>query len=191
MERLIHYLNRVVELSEEEQAYLKETLRIDQFKKGEMLLKEGDISTSFFFNLEGFVRLFYTTDPDEKTAYFYPPNSFISAYESFTKQTPVKFNFQAIQPTTVVTITTKATTALLAASPKFGFLAQVIMEDELAAHQNIIASLLTLTPEERYFQLMEERPDILNQVPQHYIASYIGVQPESLSRIKRRHLKKS
>ncbi|MEL6652342.1 MAG: Crp/Fnr family transcriptional regulator, partial [Bacteroidota bacterium] len=80
----------------------------------------------------------------------------------------------------------------LKSSPKFEFLARLAMETELIAQQRIIANLLRLKPEERFYELMERQPEIFQRVPQRYIASYIGVKPESLSRIKKRHqLRKS
>ena len=79
---------------------------------------------------------------------------------------------------------------LLRYSPKFELLARVAMEDELITYQKIIASFLTQNPEERYFNLLENNSSYFQRIPQHYIASFIGVQPESLSRIKKRYLER-
>ena len=187
----ISHLNQLVSLSTEEENFLKQTLKVKYCKKNEMILSEGQISSVFYFNLSGFVRLFYLKNGEEKTAYFYPQNSFVSAYESFVHQIPSKLNLQATEETVLIEISVEASQKLLNYSPKFELLARIAMEDELIANQKIIASLLTLTPEERYYNLMEESPEIFQKVPQHQIASYIGVQPESLSRIKKRFLEKS
>jgi CRP-like cAMP-binding protein len=189
--QFITYLHQFVELNGEDEKLLHRVLSVRHFKKGEHLLAEGEVSTSFYFNLAGFVRLYYVKDTVEKTAYFYPENTFISAYESFVQQTPSKLNLQVTEDTSLIELTVKTSAELLSHSPKFETLARIAMEDELIAHQKIIASLLTLTPEERYFQLMKENPEVFQRVPQHYIASYVGVQPESLSRIKKRHFKKN
>ena len=190
MNSFITHLNQFLSLSPEEEEKIKETLNIRQYSRGSLLLSEGDIAKSFYFNLSGFVRLFYTREGEERTAYFYPENTFISPYESFVRQQASAFSLQATEDTQVVEISVEASVKLLTFSPKFEALARIAMEDELIAHQKMIASLLTLSPEERYSQLLNEEPTIFQRVPQHYLASYIGVKPESLSRIKRRVLKK-
>lgn len=189
--QFVTYLNQFIQLSPEDETFLTQSLRIKKCKRNEVILAEGQISKAFYFNLSGFVRLFYIKDSGEKTAYFYPKNTFISAYESFVYRKPSKLNLQTTEATTLVEISFEASQKLLAYSPKFEALARIAMEDELIIHQQIIESLLTLSPEERYFNLMNDSPEVFQKVPQHQIASYIGVQPESLSRIKKRAFQKS
>ena len=184
----LNYLNQRLPLNETEQDMLRQTLEVKKYPKGALLLAEGQISKAFFFNLSGMVRLFYLKDGVEKTTYFYPEATFISAYESFIRQSPAKFSFQAVEETEVVVISQEAAASLLAFSPKMEALARIAMEEELMANQKIIESLLTLSPEQRYDQLLRENPGIFQRVPQIHIASYLGVQPESLSRIKKRWL---
>lgn len=190
MEEFIKFLNGKIQLNDEDESFLKSQLRLKTFEKGTSILKEGQISQAFYFNVEGFVRLFYKRGHEERTAYFYPEGVFISAYESFVKQTPSKVNLEAAETSTLIEINAEASIALLQYDPKFESIARTIMEEELIAHQRIIESLLTLSAEERYSQLMEERPWIFGRIPQQHIASYIGVQPESLSRIKKRYLER-
>lgn len=187
----IKYLNNYVRLSEEDKKFLEENLSLKFFSKKSMILTEGQISKSFYFNLSGFVRLFYRKEAEEITAYFYGENLFISAYDSFTKKTPSKLNFQALEDTFLVNISQEASVRLLNYSSKFETLARIAMEEELIVHQKIIESLLTQSPEERYEDLLETNPSIFQRVSQQYLASYIGVKPESLSRIKKRHFKKN
>lgn len=191
IKQFISHLNQFITLTAEEESFLGQVIEIKKYTKGEIILREGQVSTSFYFNLSGFVRLFYLKESGEKTAYFYPKGFFISAYESFVKQVPSKLNLQATEKTILVNISIDASQKLLAFSPKFEMLARIAMEDELINHQKIIRSLLTLSPEERYYNLMSENPEVFQKIPQHQIASYIGVQPESLSRIKKRFLEKS
>lgn len=186
METFLQHLNQHLSLTAEDESFLREHLRTRDFPRGEMLLSEGEVSKTFFFNAEGIVRLFYLREGEERTAYFYPEGTFISAYESFVRQEPSKLNLQAMERTILVEISFEAAAALLQYSNKFDVLARIAMEDELISHQRIIAALLTLSPEERYAHLLEENPAIFQRVPQRHIASYLGVKPESLSRIKKR-----
>lgn len=183
----ITYLDRQISLTEEEKEFLKTLLPVKHYKKGTILLLEGQISQTFYFNITGFVRLFYVKNDEDNRAYFYPENTFVSAYESFVKQIPATLNLQAMEDTTLVEISRESAGKLLAFNSKFEILTRIALENELINHQNMIASLLSLSPEERYYQLLEEYPEIFQRIPQHYIASYIGVKPESLSRIKKRH----
>lgn len=190
IENFITHLHAKIPLSEDEKNLIRQTLPIKQYDKGDFILQEGHISKAFYFNLSGFVRLFYVKNAAEKTAYFYPEGTFISAYESFVHRRPAAFNLQATETSQLVKISLAASEKLLHFSSKFDALARMIMEEELIAKQSIIAHLLTLSPEERYLQLLQEQASIFQKVPQHYIASYLGVQPESLSRIKKRALER-
>jgi CRP-like cAMP-binding protein len=190
IQTFLDYLDGKIDLTPEESAFVAEQVSIATYKRGAFLLKEFEISKAFFFNLSGFVRLFYNQKGEERTAHFYPEGTFISAYQSFIKHTPSTFYLQATEETTVVVINRAAAAALLVFSPKFEILARIAMEEEMISYQEIIASLLTLNPEERYFHLLEKNPTIFQRVPQRQIASYIGVKPESLSRIKKRNFEK-
>ena len=181
-------MSQLVALDASDKELLQQCLSVKQYKQKERLLREGQISPSFFYVLSGFIRLYYLREGSEITAYFYPPDTFVSAYESYVKQIPSRFNLQACAESIVVEIRSEAAVRLLNHSAKFEAIARMAMEDELIAHQRIIEGLLTLSPEERYYQLMQDNPGIFQQVPQHQIASYIGVKPESLSRIKKRAL---
>ena len=187
IDQFITQLNQWVVLDASDEYYIRQNLKIRHFKKKELILREGQISKAFYFNLKGVVRLFYLKGVEERTCYFYPVGTFISAYESFTRAVPSKMNLQAMTDCALVEITVETAAKLLAFSPKFEALARIGMEQELIVQQEIIASLLMRTPEERYAYMLEEHADLFQDIPQHYIASYIGVQPESLSRIKKRH----
>ena len=192
LKEFIQYLNRKVMLDSADRVYLSRNLLVKTFQKYQVICPEGEISRAFYFNLDGFVRLFYNVDGKEKTAYFYPPGHFISDYESFVHQVPSRFNLQATEPTTLVEISQTAAAQLLAFSPKFEVLARIAMEEELMTNQKIIAALITQSATQRYHQLLADHAEIFQRVPQRFIASYLGIEPESLSRIKKRaHTRKS
>lgn len=189
-----HFISRMTSflpLSEDEISLLRTIVPIRTYAKGEFLIKAGDISKSFFYNASGLVRLYYLLEGEQKTAYFYGEGSFISAYSSFIKQEPCTFFLQACEETSVAVISVASSETLLAHSPKFEKLARIAMEEEMVSLQEIIASLLTLSPEKRYLDLLKRNPEIFQKVPQSQLASYIGVKPESLSRIKKRSMERS
>lgn len=191
IEKFIHHLKQFIELNDADIEFVKEIVSVKRLQKGDYLLQEGAFSQAFYFNISGFVRLFYLIAGEEKTAYFYSEGIFISAYASFVKQLPSRFYLQATETTHVAVISMEASVQLLNYSSKFEKLARIAMEEELIKHQEMVESLITLSPEERYHNLLQKNPTIFNRVPQIQIASYIGVKPESLSRIKKRSQLKS
>ena len=191
IEGFVGYLNSRVPLEESEIDFIHSHVSVATFEKGEYLLREGQVSDRFFYNLSGFVRLFYNVDGEEVTAFFYPEGEFISAYESYLHMKPAVQNFQAVEKTTVAVITREAANEFMTCHPRMVQLAMTALEEELVTYQRVIASLLTQDPEARYLKMLDEHGDYFNRIPQQHIASYIGVKPESLSRIKKRVAEKS
>ena len=186
IDALISHFEKHITLNSEEIDYLRKQVPIINYDKQAYLLREGNTSMHFFFVIKGCVRMFYEVEGIEKTAFFYTENDFISAYESFTKQLPSKSSFQAIEQTQVAGISVNLAADLLRFSPKFAALARIFMEEELIIYQQIISSFITLNAEQRYQHLLTSRPDIVQRVPLHYLATYLGVSPETLSRIRKR-----
>lgn len=187
---LIKYFEKHISLDTEEKGFLVEHIKIKKAKKNDLLLVEGQVSKAFYFILKGSVRLFYQKDASERTAFFYTEHMFVSSYESFTKQTPSKHNLQVIEDSVLAVIGYETALKLLEQFPKFEFLARVIMEEELIVYQDIISSFITLNAEERYLKLLSSNSDFLQRVPQHQIATYLGVTAETLSRIRKRLISK-
>ncbi len=186
MQTFIDHLSKYRPLTEQEIQLIYDNLSTAQFRKGDFLLREGEISSSFYFNLQGCIRLFYNVDGEEKTAFFYTEGSFISSYESFVQQKPARHALQAIEDSEVVVLSWEASNRLLSAAPTFDFLARMIMEEELALYQNLLASYVTQKPEQRYLSFVKENADLIQRIPQYYIATYLGVNAETLSRIRKR-----
>ena len=187
---LIKYFENHTHLDEKEKDFIRKFIEVREVDKNCSLLSEGEISEEFYFVLEGGIRLFYTNDTIEKTAFFYFENTFVSSYESFTKRKPSKHNLQTTENSIVAVISFEIAYRLIELFPKFEFLARVIMEEELIVYQEIISSFVTLTAEERYVRLLRSNDQILNRIPQHQLATYLGVTAETLSRIRRRIVSK-
>lgn len=184
--KLIDHLERSVALCEEEKEVIRREVIVQDIEKNQVLLAEGEVSRAFYFVIKGCIRLYYNVGIEEKTAFFYLEDMFVSSYESFTRQIPARHNFQAIEDSVLAVISIEVAAKLLEASPKFEFLARIMMEEELIVYQEIISSFVTLQPEQRYLRLLESFPELFQRIPLHQIATYIGVTPETLSRIRKR-----
>ncbi|MEL7123750.1 MAG: Crp/Fnr family transcriptional regulator, partial [Bacteroidota bacterium] len=159
---------------------------IRSVEKNTTLLSEGDVSTSFFFLIEGYVRMYYLVDGVEKTTFFYEQDQFISSYESFIRQSPARHYIQTLSKVKIATFHLSKVNEILQKFPHFDFLARLIMEEEMGVLQDMIASFVTMNAEQRYQKLVNTKPHLLQQVPQYHIATYLGVSPETLSRIRSR-----
>jgi len=190
MDTLLESFQTYISLNKDEVSLLEKKLTKKTYKKKEIIFKEGKISNEIYFVSKGCVRLFYTTDGTEKTAFFYTEGQFICAGESFTYNIPAIENYQAIEPTELIVLTKSEIEILTLQIPKMEIIARIAVENELITSQKIIASFITKSPEERYLDLLKTKKELFQRAPQQYIASFLGVSPETLSRIKKRILKK-
>ncbi|MDM1292680.1 Crp/Fnr family transcriptional regulator [Sphingobacterium sp. N143] len=186
MKQLIDYIKRDVVLSDADVALLQQQVEIRDYEAHSMIFESGKVSHDIYFVLEGFVRMFYWTNGTDKTAFFYPEGAFICAGKSYTQQVPALENFQAIETTKLVVLNRTRVEYLISKIPQLEIIARLAAENELMMMQDLVSSFVTKSAEERYMELLKNNKMLLQRVPQRYIASFLGVSPETLSRIKRR-----
>ncbi|MEL6655920.1 MAG: Crp/Fnr family transcriptional regulator [Bacteroidota bacterium] len=182
----IEHLRQFVDISAADGEQVASLLRVRQYAKGDILLEEGRRSQSFFFLLRGCVRMYYLVDGVEKNTFFYTENQFVSSYESFVRATPAKHYIACLEDCELVVITQENAFQLLSFSPKFEQLSRMIMEEELIIYQQMLSTFITQNAEQRYQQFMDAMPELAQRIPQYHLASYLGVSPETLSRIRAR-----
>ena len=188
--QLIEYIQKFIQLDSDEIDTISSQIRIKNFLAGDILLQEGMISTMSYFNLKGCVRLYYIIDGEEKTTFFYTENQFITSLRSFTAKTPATHYLECIENCTLALIPYETEKKLLSQFPKLETFARINLEQELANYQEMLSSYILSNPEQRYLQLLKNNPQLLQRVSLYQLASYIGVKPESLSRIRNRIAKK-
>lgn len=180
------YLRSSGMLNEDEFEVMRQMMTIKTFKKGTFLLKEGQVLSYVYHNLKGCVREYYLKDGEEKTISFYTEGDAVSSTRSYVLQVPSKHYLECIEDTTLTVVSHKNDAEFKKRFPRLAVICYTKTEEELGVYQDITAEYMVSTPEERYLKLVETRPDLLNRVPQYQLASYIGVTPESLSRIRNR-----
>lgn len=188
--KLINYFNSIMPLSEAEIKGITDTITIREFKKGTVLLREGEVSMEAYFVLDGCVRQYYLVDGEEKTNNFFTEGQWVVSITSISQQIPATHYMACCMDSVLVVGNREKEEGLYRQFPKLESVSRKVMEKIFAEQQEIMASYVTDTPEQRYLKLLKNRPDLFQHIPQYQLASYIGVKPESLSRIRKRILQK-
>jgi CRP-like cAMP-binding protein len=151
-----------------------------------ILLNEGEVSKKGYFIKEGCLRLWFNNKGKDITFQFFFENEAVSSSESFRSGEPSLFSIEAIEPSTVYVITKKSYEEIFLNDPQYASFVQEIIYKRLSHYTRLFMSYIKNTPEERYRELLKNSPHIIKRVPQHYIASYLGITSVSLSRIRNR-----
>jgi len=173
-------------LTDQEVKTIIDNANIKSFKKGTFLLKEGQVSDKCYFVLKGCVREFYAVDGEEKSTAFFTEMQPVTSFTSYTNQTPSKHYLICAEDCVLTVGTQDLEKEMCERIPRLESVIRQEVERSTGKAQDDFANFITSSPEKRYLNLLENRPDLLNRIPQHQIASYIGVKPESLSRIRKR-----
>lgn len=187
---IVDYFSTYAPLSEEEINGIKESIEIQLFKKGDILLEEDQISQECYFIYKGCIRQYYIVDAEEKTTNFYTEHQSIFFQESTSNQTSCGFYLSCVEDCILLLGNEKKESDLYSRFPQFANLAKTMIEESFGQQQTLLSSFITDSPEQRYLNLLKNRPDLIQRVPQYQIASYIGIKPESLSRIRKRLVSK-
>jgi CRP-like cAMP-binding protein len=184
-------ISRYLTLSSEEAEAITENLPVKEFKKGTILLREGQVSKTCYFNIQGLVRKYFIVNGEEWTVEFYTEEQSIASLQSYLNKTPANHYFECLEDCRLAVLQYEREQELFKRVPGFESLCRVSMEEDFGKQQETLASYITTSPESRYLDLLKSRPDLIKRVPQYHLSSYLGVKPESLSRIRKRIASKS
>lgn len=176
-------------LAEEIEAIVAHTELID-FKKSSTILREGQISTHCYFIVEGCIRQYQIVNGEEKTNAFFTENQAVISYSSYMEATPSDFYLSCLEDCQLIVGSREQEQILYQKYPRLQNLLNILMPQDFSKTQKHLASMLSHNPEERYLSLLKNEAALLQRVPLQYIASYIGITPESLSRIRKRIISK-
>ncbi len=188
---LRHAIEKFIPLTEEEWQLLLPQLQIVNLKKHALLAEEGKVANEVGFVLEGMMRHYYTKDGEEKTTYFYFENHFVTSYISCMTGQPSQLSIEALSDCSLIVFPYSHLKKLFEKSMTWQKFGRLIAEYIAVGLEERMVGLLMLSPEERYLQLIQgNKKKIIERVPQHYIANYLGITPVSMSRIRNRVIKK-
>lgn len=186
---VVTLISRFLKLTDAEASAFAECIPIKSFKKGDVLLREGQISKDSYFVIKGCVRKYYIIEGEERTTEFYVEDESIASLQSYKNKTPANHYFECVEDCRLAVLNYDKEQELFIRVPKYEALCRISMESDFGEQQEALAKFITSSPEERYKNLIETRPDLLQRVPQYHLASYLGIKPESLSRIRKRLIK--
>ncbi|MDB5141604.1 MAG: hypothetical protein JWQ66_317 [Mucilaginibacter sp.] len=151
-----------------------------------LLVREGSIADEMIFVIKGCIRAWYNAEGQDITLQFFFEGDSVTSLESFLKNIRSTINIETLEECEVGILKKSDFSDLIKTDPKIKELFYETAIDKLFIHANRLLSLLKDKPSHRYQQLLTEKPEIFQRVPQHYIASYLGITPVSLSRIRNR-----
>jgi len=186
---LFDFISKYVSLTEDEKNALLSLDLFHSVKKGTVLLKAGQKSQESYFVLKGCIRVYYIIDGEEKTTAFYTEMEALTPPCVISK-TPSEYYISCIEDSILTVSNSDMELEVNSKFPKFEIMCRMLSEELLARQRIDFDAFKTSSPEQRYLNLLQSRPDLIQRVPQHQLASYLGIKPQSLSRLRARLLEK-
>lgn len=186
---LFDFISKYISLTEEEKNALLSLDLFHSVKKGTILLNERQKSQESYFVLKGCIRVYYIIDGEEKTTAFYTEMEGLTPHCVINKA-PSDYFIGCIEDCILLVSNTEMSVEVNSKFPKFDSMCRMLSEELLAKKQIDFDEFKTSSPEQRYLNLIQKRPDLIQRVPQHQLASYLGIKPQSLSRLRARILEK-
>ena len=185
-DRLKTYCKNIVPLTDEELKLIDTYFEVKELKKKDFLLQNGKVCNFIAFIVKGTIRHFHIKTGEEKTCDISFENSWVTDFQSFTYNTTCIMNLQAMEDTTLFVIKRENLYKLYNECNKYETFGRLMAEQVAHRATEIAMSLSSDKPEERFNHLLKNQPDLFRRIPQKYIANFLGITPESLSRIQRR-----
>lgn len=186
MDKIRASFERLTKLNQTDWEAFKSKLTPKSYSKREVILKLGQTENYLSFIESGIVRMYLPKVEGDMTFSFAFSNEFVSAYDSFLTQTPCGYETEALTATKLWQISYNDLQQIYNQTEKGNEIGRKNAEQLFLKKSKRELSLLYMTAEERYVSLFSERPELIEKIPLKYVASYIGVTPQALSRIRKR-----
>ena len=186
---LFNYISKYVSLTEDEKNLILSLNVFHSVKKGTILLREGQTSEDEYFILKGCIRKYYIINGEEKTTAFFTEMEGLTPHCAINN-VPSEYYVSCVEDALLTIANKEVGVELFNTIPKFQEMCRVWSEELVAKQQINLDEFKTSSPEQRYLNLQQKRPELIERVPQQQLASYLGIKPQSLSRLRARILEK-
>ena len=186
----LHLLSKQVDLSEKEQEVLLNLPIFKSFSKGTQLFNKGDVTNSYYLVLQGGIRTYSIVDGEDITTGLYIETEALLPASTVMK-IPSQYYATCFEDSLVIVFTEEFEQHVFQEIPEFVSVCRKFSETLLVEKQESLDMYRTLSPEQRYVHLTKVKPELVQRVPQYHLASFLGIRPESLSRIRKRLTRKS
>ncbi|HEX5654655.1 MAG TPA: Crp/Fnr family transcriptional regulator [Chitinophagaceae bacterium] len=179
------YLKKFTDLSEEEfNEFILPVIKVRRFGKKEVVLPAGEVENNFNFIVKGLVRKYYKKGHQEINTQISMEGHLILSQESFHSRTPSEYFIETIEPTTFVSITYDNLEKLYKQSHKMEHLGRLVVTYAMIIKDRWQMQMVKMTPRERFLNFVTRNPELMQRVPQKYLATYLNIKPETFSRFK-------
>ena len=186
MQNVEEYFKQELNFSDEDFEFLSSKMKRVEFSKKSEITKTGRVERHLSFLEEGVVRLYIPKEENDLTFAFVFRNSFVSAYDSFLKQSPSEYSLATITDSVLYRMEYDYVQEIFNSTSIGNRIGRLATEELFLKKAKRELDLLNKTAEERYLSLFTERPELIKEIPLKFIASYIGITPQALSRIRKR-----
>jgi len=184
---LLQFMKKITSLSIDEILEIMKDLVVENYSKGTILLRQGEVSDKCYFVLAGCIRQYSVGDEGkEVTINFFTEEQAVVIFKSYKQKIPSDYFLSCVEDSTLLVGDLESEDGMYEKFPELDKITRAIIEHNFGEEQDEKARFIGAVPEVRYRMLLEKRPGLINRVPQHQLASYLGITPESLSRIKKR-----
>ena len=186
MHEIRNFIDNISPMNDSDWNYFSSKLKEVELEKNTTLLKVGKVENHLSFISKGIVRFYIPREDADLTFGFLFENEFVTAYDSLLTRTPSEYQIETLTKTILWQISNKDLQEVYKRTNNGNIVGRKMAENMFLIKSKRELSLLSKTAEERYLDLFSDRPKLLQQIPLKYIASYIGVTPQALSRIRKR-----
>ena len=184
MSNLLTFLNQFIKISAEEFAELIAWTEPRQFEKKTVLTKPGEVEEYMYFVTSGLIRKYFLKKDHEIITHIVKEGGIIGSGESFLTGEPSRYFVETLEPTTAFTISRQKLEEMYRSSKKWEKLGRVITTQYFLVQEMRLMDNIRFSTRERFVNFMKENTDLIQRVPQKYLASYLNIKPETFSRLK-------